>query len=424
MNSAYDEMSWRGLISQVTHEDLKDALAKGPITLYCGFDPTADSLHIGNLIPIIGLMHFQAAGHTPIVLIGGATGLIGDPSFKAQERALLTKEQVEINAAGIRKQLEHFISFEGDNAAIMVNNMDWMSQWSYIDFLRDVGKFFSVNTMMARDSVKQRLNDREHGMSYTEFSYSLLQAYDFLHLYDHHNCTLEIGGSDQWGNIVAGMDLTRKMREDVKSYGLTLPLVTKSDGSKFGKSETGNIWLDAERTSPYKFYQFWLNQADADIVTYIKYFTMFSQEAIAELETKTNDAPHERTAQKALAEDMTLRIHGQGALDNAMKASKAMFGGELTGLDEATLQDVFSEMPSSELDRSILSADKTLLDILTENEVFASKGEARRMIKNGGLYLNNQRVDDDGPFTGDSLLTESMAVIRKGKKNYHIIRLQ
>jgi len=424
MISAYQELSWRGLISQVTHDDLNDTLDKGPITLYAGFDPTADSLHIGSLIPIMGLLHFQRAGHTPIILVGGATGLIGDPSFKAQERQLLTPEQVQINAAGIRKQLESFISFEGENAAIMVNNMDWMGEWSFIDFLRDIGKHFNVNTMMARDSVKQRLNDREHGMSYTEFSYSLLQAYDFLHLYDGHKCTLQIGGSDQWGNIVAGMDLTRRMREDVKSYGLTLPLVTKSDGSKFGKTESGNIWLDPERTSPYKFYQFWLNQADSDVITYLKYFTVLPENVIAELESKTEEAPHERAAQKALAEDMTLRVHGQDALDNAMKASKAMFGGELTGLDEATLQDVFSEVPSSDLDRSILSADKTLLDILTENEVFASKGEARRMIKNGGLYLNNTRVDDDGPFSSESLLTESMAVIRKGKKNYFLIRIQ
>jgi tyrosyl-tRNA synthetase len=418
-------MSWRGLISQVTHEnELPSALAKDPITVYCGFDPTADSLHIGSLVPIMGLVHFQNAGHTPIVLVGGATGLIGDPSFKAQERQLLTREQVEINAAGVRSQLERFISFEGENAAIMVNNIHWIEKWSFIDFLRDIGKHFSVNTMIARDSVKQRLNDREHGMSYTEFSYSLLQAYDFLHLYDHHGCTLQIGGNDQWGNIVAGMDLTRRMRENVSSFGLTLPLVTKSDGSKFGKTESGNIWLDAERTSPYKFYQFWLNQADADVIKYLKFFTLLPKESIDELEIKTNEAPHERAAQKKLAEDMTKRVHGIEALENAMKASQAMFGGELTGLDEGTLEDVFSEVSSSEMDRSILSADKTLLDILTENDVFASKGEARRMIKNGGLYLNNERVDDDAPFTKDSLLTDSMAVIRKGKKNYHLIRMR
>ena len=423
--SVIDELSWRGLVSQTTHEDLPKILKQGSMTLYCGFDPTADSLHIGHMVPIMGLVHFQRHGHNPIALIGGATGLIGDPSFKAQERQLLTTEQVEINAHGIYKQLKHFLNFDGDNAAMMANNLDWLGKWSFIDFLRDIGKHFSVNTMMSRDSVKQRLNDRDHGMSYTEFSYSLLQGYDFLHLHDEHNCMLQIGGSDQWGNIVSGMDLTRRMRNGATTYGMTLPLVTKADGSKFGKTEGGNIWLDPERTSPYKFYQFWLNSADADAAKYLKYFTLLSQEDIASLEQAIQDAPHERAAQKKLAEEVTRKVHGDEALSNAVKASQAMFGGELTGLDEATLADIFSEVPSSEADRSILTSGKPLIDLLTELDIFQSKGEARRMVKNGGLYLNNAKVEkEDLIFSAESLLTPSMAVIRKGKKNYHLIRVR
>jgi tyrosyl-tRNA synthetase len=420
-----DELDWRGLISQVTHEELWKQLDTGSMTLYAGFDPTADSLHIGHMVPIMGLVHFQRHGHRPIALIGGATGLIGDPSFKAQERQLLTTEQVAINAQGIYEQLKHFLDFDGDHAAMMANNLDWLGKWSFIDFLRDIGKHFSVNTMMSRDSVKQRLHDRDHGMSYTEFSYSLLQGYDFLHLHDEHDCMLQIGGSDQWGNIVSGMDLTRRMRNGATIYGLTLPLVTKADGSKFGKTEGGNVWLDPARTSPYKFYQFWLNAADADAATYLKYFTLLSREEITVLEQTIEDAPHERAAQKKLAEEVTRMVHGEEALSNAVKASQAMFGGELTGLDEATLADVFSEVPSSEIDHSTLSAGKPLIDLLAELDIFQSKGEARRMVKNGGLYLNNTKVEkDDLVFSAESLLTPSMAVIRKGKKNYHLIRVR
>lgn len=420
--SVIDELTWRGLLSQTTHDELPKLLNEVPMTLYCGFDPTADSLHIGSLLPIMGLVHFQRAGHKPIALVGGATGLIGDPSFKATERQLLTKEMVDINAAGIKKQLERFIEFEGDNAATMVNNIDWMGQWSYLDFLRDVGKHFSVNTMMNRDSVKQRLNDRDQGMSYTEFSYSLLQGYDFMHLYDNMNCQLQIGGSDQWGNIIAGMDLTRRMREDAKTYGLTMPLVTKADGSKFGKSESGNIWLDPERTSPYKFYQFWINQADSDVVRYLKYFTLLTQDEIAALEQQVADEPHRRQAQKTLAEEVTRLVHGEDALQNAIAASQAMFGGDLTGLDEETLMDVFSEVPSESIDRAVLSEGKLLLDLLVDLNIFQSKGEGRRMIKNGGLYLNSQRIEaDDVVLSNDSLLTENVAVVRKGKKNYYLL---
>ncbi len=418
----FEELSWRGFIHQVTHEELKDALEQAPMTLYCGFDPSADSLHIGSLLPILGLAHFQRAGHRPIVLIGGGTGLIGDPSFKAEERSLLTKEDVARNAAGIRAQLERFIRFEGENAAIMVNNADWLCEFSLIDFLRDVGKHFSVNVMLSRESVRQRLEDRDHGISFTEFSYGLLQGYDFLHLNEHFGCRLEIGGSDQWGNIVSGMDLTRRMRGE-DTYGLTFPLVTKADGTKFGKSESGNVWLDPARTSPYKFYQFWINQADADVVRYLRCFTFLTREEIAEYERRTAEEPHLRAAQKRLAGEVTRLVHGEDALANALMASKAMFGGGLEGLDESTLLDVFSEVPSTELPAAVPGEGRLLLDVLTEAGVFRSKSEGRRMVKNGGLYLNNERVGTEDAVLGEGhCLSGGIAVVRKGKKNYHLLR--
>lgn len=417
-----EELSWRGLLHQQTHDTLDAELQKGPMTVYCGFDPTADSLHVGSLVPMIGLAHFQRAGHRPIALVGGGTGLIGDPSFKATERSLLTREQVEINAAGIQKQLGLVLDFDGPRGALLLNNIDWLGKLFFIDFLRDVGKHFSVNVMLSKESVRQRLEDRDHGISYTEFTYSLLQAYDFMQLNEHYDCRLQIGGSDQWGNIVAGMDLTRRVR-NTETFGLTFPLVTKSDGSKFGKSESGNIWLDAARTSPYKFYQFWLNQADADAGRYLKYFTFLDREMIEDYERQIAEEPHKRAAQQRLAQELTRMIHGEEALANAVKASQAMFGGDLRGLDEATLGDIFSEMPSSTLERSVLLAGRGLLDVLVEAGVFPSKGEGRRTVKNGGLYLNSVRVEDEAAvLSADSLLTESMAVVRIGKKNYHLLR--
>lgn len=419
-----EELSWRGLLHQQTHESLGAELEKGPMTLYCGFDPTADSLHVGSLVPIMGMAHFQRAGHRTIALVGGGTGLIGDPSFKATERSLLTREQVEINAAGIQKQLALALDFDGPNAAVMLNNIDWLGPLGFIDFLRDVGKHFSVNVMLSKESVRQRLEDRDHGISYTEFTYSLLQAYDFMQLNEHYGCQLQIGGSDQWGNIVAGMDLTRRVR-NTDTFGLTFPLVTKSDGSKFGKSESGNIWLDAARTSPYKFYQFWLNQADADAARYLKYFTFLEREEIADYERQIAEEPHKRAAQQRLAEEVTRLIHGADALSNAMKASQAMFGGDLRGLDEATLADIFSDVPSSTLPAAELAAGRPLLDCLVEAGVFASKGEGRRTVKNGGLYLNSARVEDESaPLGPESLLTPSMAVVRVGKKNYRLLRFE
>ncbi len=420
----FDELRWRGMLNQFTHPELEQVLEKEPITLYCGFDPTADSLHIGSLLPIMTLVHFQRHGHRPIALVGGGTGLIGDPSGKASERTLLDKAQVDANLRGIRAQLEHFLSFEGANAATMVNNADWLCTLPLVDFLRDIGKHFSVNVMLARDSVKQRLNDRDHGISFTEFSYSLLQAYDFLHLHDTCGCRLQVGGSDQWGNIVAGMDLTRRLRQ-AETFGLTIPLVTKADGSKFGKSESGNVWLDPRRTSPYKFYQFWMNQTDADVGRFLRYFTLLAQEEVLELDRLTEQEPEKRAAQRRLAQEVTRLLHGQAALDDAERASQAMFGGDVTGLNEATLEDVFGEVPSSEIAAAELQAQRPLLDVLVEAGVFKSKGEARRLVQNGGLYLNSRRVESEGALLGsDSLCSESLAVVRTGKRNYHLLRFK
>jgi tyrosyl-tRNA synthetase len=417
----FEELSWRGFISQVTHEEVDKLLEMDRFTLYCGFDPTADSLHIGSLLPILGLVHFQRRGHKPIALVGGGTGLIGDPSGKVQERQLLTRKQVEANADGIRMQLERFLDFQGPAAAKLLNNSDWLCDMPLLEFLRDVGKHFSVNVMLAKESVRGRIEDREHGMSFTEFSYVLLQAYDFLHLADTQNCRLQVGGSDQWGNIVAGMDLIRRVRE-YPVFGITFPLITKADGTKFGKSEGGNIWLDPARTSPYKFYQFWINQADADMPRWLRLFTFLSRDEIADLERRLVGEPEKRAAQRKLAEEVTRMVHGEGALDNAVRASEAMFGGSLKGLDESTLAEIFSEVPSTEIPRGELQKNRPLVDVLAEHSVFKSKGEARRLIESGGFYLNNERIDADINTTEAVICAGNIAVVRKGKKNYHLLK--
>jgi tyrosyl-tRNA synthetase len=418
----HDELAWRGLINQVTHTELFEALETESFTFYCGFDPSADSLHIGNMVPLIGMTHLQRHGHKPLAIVGGGTGLIGDPSGKTEERQLLTRDQVETNLEAIRAQVARFLDCDGANAAVVLNNLDWLDSLSLIDFLRDFGKHFSVNVMMAKESVKQRLNSREYGITYTEFSYSLLQAYDFLHLCDTYDCRLQVGGSDQWGNIVAGMDLTRRLRQK-DTFGLTFPLVTKSDGAKFGKTESGNVWLDPERTSPYKFYQYWINQADEDVGRWLRFFTFLSREEIEAFDRCVIEAPEKREAQRKLAEEVTRMAHGEDALRNALRASQAMFGGDLTGLDDATLEDVFSEVPSIELPTGVLAEDQLLVDVLVDAGVFASKGEARRLIKSGGLYLNNERVPaDDAKLTEQSLCSSTIAVVRKGKKHYHLLK--
>ncbi|NUM56619.1 MAG: tyrosine--tRNA ligase [Candidatus Hydrogenedentes bacterium] len=419
--SLYEELTWRNLIHQMTHPELAEKIDRDRFTVYCGFDPTADSLHIGSLLPILGLMRFQRAGHKPIAVVGGATGMIGDPK-KTEERALLSDDDIERNLAGIRAQLERFLDFSGSNAAAVLNNADWFRAIGYIPFLRDIGKHFSVNQMLMRDAVKQRLEGRDHGISYTEFSYVLLQAYDFLHLYRTHGCRLQIGGSDQWGNIVAGMDLTRRL-EQAETFGLTFPLVEKADGEKFGKTESGTVWLDARRTSPYKFYQFWINQADADMPRWLRSFTFLTQEEVVALETELRDRPDQRAAQKRLAEEVTHMVHGRQALENAIHASQAMFGGSLAGLDDATLEDVFSEVPSTELPRASLAGDRLLVEVLVECGVFKSKGEARRLVQSGGVYLNNERVAaDDAKLTDAALVGTRIAVVRTGKKNYHLLK--
>lgn len=417
-----EELSWRGFISQITHEELPGLLEQKPMTLYCGFDPTADSLHIGSLLPIMGLAHFQRRGHRVIALVGGGTGLIGDPSGKTQERAMLSREEVNRNVIGIQKQLERFLDFEGPNPAIVLNNADWLCELSLIDFLRDIGKHFSVNMMLNRDSVRMRLEDREHGISYTEFSYILLQSYDFLYLNERYHCQLQVGGADQWGNIVSGMDLTRRLRNEA-TYGLTFPLVTKADGSKFGKTESGNVWLDPNRTSPYRFYQFWLNQADADVIKYLKYFTFLEKDQIIALEQEVRERPEHRAAQRRLAEEVTRMVHGETALANAIAASSAMFGGNLEELDSKTLIDVFSEVPSAELPIEMATQGTALLDVAVRAGALPSKGEGRRLIQSGGMYLNNRRIESDEILISEnSLLAGNIAVLRTGKKNYFLLR--
>lgn len=421
--SLYEELAWRGFIHQSTHPEIKELIDKESMTLYCGFDPTADSLHVGSLLPIIGLMHFQRHGHTPIALMGGATGMIGDPSGKTQERQLLDVAQLEQNVKGQRAQLERFLDFTGGNAARIENNAAWLGELRFVEFLKDIGKYFSVNVMIARESVRARLEDREHGISYTEFSYQLLQAYDFLHLYDTSNCRLQIGGSDQWGNIVAGIDLTRRLRSGAATFGITFPLLTKADGSKFGKSEGGNIWLDAHRTSVYQFYQYWMNQADADTPRLLKLFTFLSKQEIEELEEEMRRVPEKRIAQQKLAEEITRLVHGEEALQKARRASQAIFGGDLGGMDDATLEHIFRDVPSTELPHSTLTGGLPLVDVLVQCNVFASKGEARRMVQSGGLYLNNERIDGlETKLTEQSLASERICVIRKGKKNYHLLK--
>lgn len=418
----FEELQWRGMVHQITHPELPERLASEPICLYCGFDPTADSLHIGSLLPIMALMHFQRWGHKPIVLVGGGTGLIGDPSGKKDERQLLSKEEVERNAYCIKQQLSRFLSFEGDNPAIMVNNADWLCEIKLLDFLRDIGKHFSVNVMLTRDAVRQRLEDREHGISYTEFTYCLLQAYDYLYLCQHYNCTLQIGGSDQWGNIVSGMELTRRLLQK-ETYGLTIPLVTKADGTKFGKTESGNVWLDPKRTTPYRFYQFWINQTDEDTPQYLRYFTLLSPLQIAELEEQIRTEPHKREAQRALAREVTRMVHGESALQSAIRASEAMFGGDLHDLELSVLEDVFSDVPHANMPLTYISENRLLLDLLVDANILQSKGEGRRLIKNGGLYVNNEKVTDEFlKLNPNYLLGDKLLVIRIGKKDYRLIQ--
>jgi tyrosyl-tRNA synthetase len=418
------EMAWRGMVHQVTDEQLGTKLAAEPFVVYHGIDATADSLHVGNLIGVKALQRLQRAGHRPITLLGGATTLIGDPSGKASERPMRSADEVRANVAAIRAQLERFLAFgPGPSEALLVNNADWLGTISVTDFLREVGKHFTVNAMIAKESVRARLEGREQGISFTEFSYMLLQAYDFLHLRDAHGCRLQVGGSDQWGNITAGVELVRRTRGE-EVFGLTWPLLTKADGTKFGKSEAGNVWLDPARTSPYQFFQFWINQDDRDVGPLLRLFTDLDPRRIVELEQQVAEHPERREAQNALACEVTAAVHGPEAADAAARASRALFGGDLVGLDEATLLDVFAEAPSADLGIGRLADGRTtLLDVLVDAEVVASRSAGRREVDQGGIYVNNRRAADADAALGPSdLLAGRYLVVRRGKRHYHLVR--
>lgn len=419
-----DEYTWRGLLHDAT-DGAAQAFASESRVAYIGFDPTASSLHVGSLLPIMGLVHLQRAGHTPVALVGGGTGLIGDPSEKAAERALLSKEEAEANAAGIHAQLAHFLDFEvKENPARMANNLDWLGRVGMVDFLRDVGKHFSINALLGKDSIRRRVQDPEASISFTEFSYVLLQAYDFLELHDRMGCTVQMGGSDQWGNITAGTELIRRVR-GARAYGVTFPLLTTSSGTKFGKTESGTVWLDPARTSPYRFYQFWMNTPDADAGAYLRLFTLFPREEVEELEASMAAEPHRRLAQKALAADITRRLHGEDGLDRARKASEVLFGGEVEGLEAAEIADIFADVPSSRITRGDVAGEGLpLVDLLHGSGLAASKSDARRAIAGGGVYFNNRRVADIASrVTSDHALHGEFVVLRRGKKRYHLVRV-
>jgi tyrosyl-tRNA synthetase len=418
----YEEFQWRGMLYDAT-EGIEEALARQHVTGYIGFDPTAASLHVGSLLPIMGLVRMQRHGHTPVALAGGGTGLIGDPSGKTTERQLLTKERLAENLEGIRGQLAHFLDFENKtNPALLLNNADWLTTVGMVDFLRDVGKHFTVNYMLAKESVKQRY-ERGDGISFTEFSYMLLQSYDFLMLHDSHNCTLQMGGSDQWGNIVAGTELIRKLRGQ-KGYGLVFPLVTTSAGVKFGKTEAGAVWLDPNLTSPFRFYQFWLNTDDRDVVKYLKFFTMLEQPEIAELEASLVAAPEKREAHRRLGEEVTRVVHGEDQLQRALQATRVLFGGEIAGLSARDVLDIFADVPSHDFPRNAFAdTGLALIDAIVACGIAPSKGAARRLIESGGIYVNNRRVSDIQTTLSLSTLIEGQyLVLRKGAKDYHLAR--
>ncbi|HGL3431972.1 TPA: tyrosine--tRNA ligase [Staphylococcus aureus] len=418
-NVLIEDLKWRGLIYQQTDEQgIEDLLNKEQVTLYCGADPTADSLHIGHLLPFLTLRRFQEHGHRPIVLIGGGTGMIGDPSGKSEERVLQTEEQVDKNIEGISKQMHNIFEFGTDHGAVLVNNRDWLGQISLISFLRDYGKHVGVNYMLGKDSIQSRL---EHGISYTEFTYTILQAIDFGHLNRELNCKIQVGGSDQWGNITSGIELMRRMYGQTDAYGLTILLVTKSDGKKFGKSESGAVWLDAEKTSPYEFYQFWINQSDEDVIKFLKYFTFLGKEEIDRLEQSKNEAPHLREAQKTLAEEVTKFIHGEDALNDAIRISQALFSGDLKSLSAKELKDGFKDVP-----QVTLSNDTTnIVEVLIETGISPSKRQAREDVNNGAIYINGERQQDvNYALAPEDKIDGEFTIIRRGKKKYFMVNYQ
>lgn len=424
-----EELRWRGLIQDIM-PDTEDYLNSTPTTGYIGFDPTADSLHIGSLVQIIILMHFQRAGHKPVALLGGATGMIGDPSGKSDERNLLDAETLAKNNAGIEQQLRQFLNFDAadTNAAVLVNNYDWMKSYSLIDFSRDIGKHLTVNYMMAKESVKKRLgSDAKVGMSFTEFTYQLLQGYDFLHLYENMDCKLQMGGSDQWGNITTGTELIRR-KAGGKAFALTCPLITKADGSKFGKTEAGNVWLDKKRTSSYKFYQYWLNTSDVDAANYIKIFTFLDQATIAQLEKEHQEAPHLRLLQKRLAEEVTTMVHGAAEYEKAVQASQILFGkttaDALKNLDAATFLEIFDGVPQQELSVAQLQEGVDIIAALVEHSGFLpSNSEARRALKAQSISVNKEKVGEGYQLSLEDRIGENYILLQKGKKNYFVLRI-
>jgi len=425
-----EELRWRGLLHNII-DGTEEQLSKEVTAAYIGFDPTADSLHIGSLVQIILLMHFQQAGHKPIALVGGATGMIGDPSGKSSERNLLDEVTLAKNIEGMKEQLARFLDFSStaENTAELVNNYDWMKDLSFLDFARDIGKHITVNYMMAKDSVKNRLNpEAKEGMSFTEFTYQLIQGYDFLHLYAEENCKLQMGGSDQWGNITTGTELIRRKVQG-KAYAITCPLVTKSDGSKFGKSEGGNIWLDAERTSPYKFYQYWLNASDADAEKYIKIFTFLNKSTVESSIQEHLESPHLRLLQKTVANEVTEMVHSKGALENAVKASSILFGkstaDDLKSLDEKTFLDVFEGVPQAEISMKDFTEGIAIVDALNEKSGFLkSNGEARRALKENSISVNKEKVTEEFQLTQDDLISKKYILLQRGKKNYFLLKVK
>lgn len=423
-----EELKWRGMLHDVM-PGTDAQLQKEMTSAYVGIDPTADSLHIGHLVSVMMLYHFQRCGHKPIALLGGATGMIGDPSGKSQERNLLDIETLHHNQECIKKQLSRFLNFEDDkpNSAILVNNYDWMKEFSFLDFIRDIGKHLTVNYMMAKDSVKKRLSGEGEGMSFTEFTYQLVQGYDFLYLYQNYHCKLQMGGSDQWGNITTGTELIRR-KANGEAFALTCPLITKADGGKFGKTEKGNIWLDPQKTSPYTFYQFWMNCSDVDSKKYIRIFTLLNKEEIEAMEKVHDEAPHMRILQKALAKELTIRVHSEEDYVAALNASEILFGKgtaeSLATLPEQTFLSVFEGVPQFEVKATDISSSISIVDFLTDNApVFSSKGEIRRMLKENGLSINKQKIDESYQVTDSSLLNHKYILVQKGKKNYYIIHV-
>jgi tyrosyl-tRNA synthetase len=423
-SNAFEELKWRGMLYDCI-DGVQDLLAKEAVTVYNGFDATADSLHVGHLVPLLALARLQRFGHHPIALAGGGTSMIGDPSGKSAERNLLSREVIESNVESIKQQLGQFLDFEvKSNPARLLNNANWLMSLPLIDFLRDTGKHFTVNYMISKDSVRNRL-EREEGLSFTEFSYMLLQSYDFLHLHDAEGCRLQTGGSDQWGNITAGVELVRRVRGS-QVFGMVYPLITKSDGTKFGKTESGSVWLKPERTSPYRFYQFWLNTDDRDVVNYLKFFSFLAQPEVEALAAAVAEQPEQREAQRVLAREVTGLVHGPTALARAEQASQALFGGDITGLPGEDIADIFAEVPSSQLAKTQLEGGGLgIVDLLVNTGFLKSKGEARRAIAEGGVYLNNQRVSEPTQVaTLGQLLDGRFLVLRRGRKNYHLIKVQ